>query len=323
MIDVTCQQCGAVYHSEQTHIGKHLRCSRCGCLVPISTHAQRAVAQQSPAFPDAASRKANTPSPKHPTRRFGRIYPFAIAAVAVAVGAVSLVLLRHPTVSKQGAAGLSNIEEPAQPQQNQKADNAMDFQTDASPATSPEASAQSPELQFKASDVEVQGESQPSARQKHVQAADPRPTHYHSLPTGSRIEEDVGTSGHGELTVENGTSEDAVARLFDAGTDQTVRWFFVQAHSSTQLAQIPQGTYRLTFTTGLNWVESEDTFSWRPSYSEFERAFEYSEQHDSEGLQYHSISVTLHSVPLGNVRTKAITREEFLKGHRHVALQRP
>ena len=81
------------------------------------------------------------------------------------------------------------------------------------------------------------------------------------------------------------------------------------------------------FTTGLNWVESnegdgEGTFSWHPAYSEFEHNFEFSEQRNSEGVHYHNISVTLHSVPAGNVRTRAITREEFLKGHRHVAAQR-
>lgn len=322
MINVTCQQCGAVYHSEETHIGKHLRCSRCACLVPISRQAERAVVQRSPAFPDATS-QASASSAKYPVRRFRPVYSFAIATTVVALAAVLLFLLLRPTATRQGADTLSNIEEQAQSRQNQKADHAVDFQPDASPATSPTASLQPPESQYKASDVEVQGESQSSTRQRHAQATDPRPTRYYSLPTDTRIEEDIGTSGHGKLTVENGTSEDAVARLSDASTDQTVRWFFVQAHSSAQMAQIPQGTYRLTFTTGLNWVESEDTFSWHPSYSEFERTFEYSEQHDSEGFQYHSISVTLNAVLLGNVRTKAITREEFLKGHRHVALRRP
>ncbi len=322
MIDVTCQQCGAVYHSDETHVGKHLRCSRCACLVPISTHAERAVVQQSPAFPDATS-QASTSSTKDPTRRLRRVYLFAIATTVVALVAVLLFLLWHPAATKPRTAELSNIDEPAQSQENQNADNRIDFRPDASVATSPEASAQPPELQYKASDIEVQGEGQPSTGRRHAHAADPRPTHYHSLPTDTRIEEDIGTSGHGELTVENGTSEDAVARLSDAATDQTVRWFFVQAHSSAQMAQIPQGIYRLTFTTGLNWVESEDTFSWHPSYNEFERTFEYSELHDSEGFQYHSISVTLNPVLLGNVRTKAITREEFLRGHRHVALQRP
>ncbi len=62
--------------------------------------------------------------------------------------------------------------------------------------------------------------------------------------------------------MENGTNEDAVVHLSDAGTDLIVRCFFVQAHSSAPVADIPQGTYRLTFTTGLNWVESKQTFSW-------------------------------------------------------------
>jgi hypothetical protein len=83
-----------------------------------------------------------------------------------------------------------------------------------------------------------------------------------------------------------------------------------------------EGTSQSSTRTGLNWVESKDTFSWHPAYSEYERSFDFSEQRDSDGVQYHSISVTLQGVPLGNVRTKTITREEFLKGHRHVALQR-
>ena len=115
----------------------------------------------------------------------------------------------------------------------------------------------------------------------------------------------ISTSGHGELTVKNGTSEDAVVRLSDAGTDQIVRCFFVRAHTSAHVAHIPQGTYRLAFTSGLNWVESEDTFSWHPSYSEFERTFAYSEEQDSEGVHYHSISVTLHPVPSGNCENES------------------
>jgi len=171
-------------------------------------------------------------------------------------------------------------------------------------------------------DFQIISEAPITKSDKPAHVADGRPTEYNSLPTGTRIEEDLGTGGHGELTVENGTSEDAVARLSDVANDETSRWFFVQAHSSAKVPQIPEGTYRLTFTTGLNWDESEDAFSWHPSYSEFDRTFEFREQRDSERVQYHSISVTLHPVRFGNVRTKTITREEFLKGHRHVALRR-
>lgn len=150
---------------------------------------------------------------------------------------------------------------------------------------------------------------------------DPRPTEYNSLPTETRIERDSGTQGHGELTVENGTTEDAVVRLSDATTDQTVRWFFVKAKSSARMTRIPQGIYRLAYTTGLNWVESDDAFSWQPTYDEFERQFQYDESRDSEGIQFHKISVTLNAVLLGKVHTRTISREEFLKGHHHIPLE--
>jgi len=50
-----------------------------------------------------------------------------------------------------------------------------------------------------------------------------------------------------------------------------------------------------------------------PSYNEFERTFQYSEQRDEEGVQYHDISVTLQPVRGGNVHTRNISRDEFLR----------
>jgi hypothetical protein len=153
-------------------------------------------------------------------------------------------------------------------------------------------------------------------------AASERPASYNSLPTGTRLQKDLGATGRGELGVENGTSEDAVVRLSLYGTGQTVRWFFVQAHSSAHIGEIQQGTYRLTYTTGLNWIEADDAFSWNPSYNEFERTIDFREESDSGGVKYHAITVTLNPVPSGNVRTKRITRDEFMKGHHHLAFQR-
>ena len=150
---------------------------------------------------------------------------------------------------------------------------------------------------------------------------DPRPTHYNSLPTGTRITEDVGTNGHGDLTISNSTNVDAVVRLYATPSSETVRWFFVQAYSRCSVNAIPEGTYTLAYTSGLDWIDSEDAFRWHPSYHQFERSLTYSEQSVEDGIQYHEISVTLHPVG-GNVRTKQISREEFLNGHRHMPLQR-
>jgi hypothetical protein len=209
--------------------------------------------------------------------------------ILLAVGAVSLIVYATHAGSPRGTANVSDID-------------ASHREPGAAPTI-------------------VDEEPVPKAAEPTAVAADPRPTEYNSLPTGTRIEGCVG-AGHGELKADNGTTEDAVVRLSEVATDRTVCWFSVQAHSTARMKHIPQGTYTLAFTTGLNWNESDDVFTWHPSYDQFDRVFEFNEQRDSERVQYKTISVTLNPVLFGNVRTKTITREEFLKGHRHVALQR-
>lgn len=308
MIDVTCSHCGTVYHSDATHVGKQLRCVQCGNLVSIAGSVEHAVMKQSPAVPDVKAHTEHPPSSKRRSR-VRIVYRFAIIATVVVAAVLLFVLLRYQTSSQANTVGPSDLaHEATQSQQNQTAEN--------SGVTHP----QQDQTIANNDRWQVVGE-EPNAHEstKAPMIADERPTDYRSLPTGTRIEPDVGINGHGTLTVRNGTSDDAVVRLSDMG-DHTVRWFFVKAHSSARTTHIPEGTYRLTFTTGLNWVAAQDGFSWHPSYREFERTFEYTEQHDSEGVQYDSISVTLNPVLFGNIRTRAITREEFLRGHRHLAL---
>ncbi len=265
-----------------------------------------AIAQQAP-FSPAVGRRPAPPSKK------SRRYVFAIVAT-LGVALVSLAFLRHPDSANQVPSKKSNIEAPKSLKATNTAENGgTAVGANTLPATQ----------DF--SDIEAFVPSPHEAgakKDRSLQAADPRPTKYNSLPTGTRIGKgDVCAGGHGELTVENGTPEDAVVRLSDVTTDQTVCWFFVQTQSSAHVSGIPQGSYKVRYSTGLNWVESEDSFSWRPSYSEFDRTFDYGEERDPEGVRYDAIRVTLHSVVSGNVRTRAITREEFLRGHRHVALQ--
>lgn len=286
MVSITCTQCRTVYYSEESHIGKHLRCARCGSHVPI-LRADSAVVRRSAAYPTAPSRMTNPDTATPAPRRVRRIGTLAIVSVLVAVGAVSVGAMRHHILAGHRSTNLSEAIEPV----------------DAAPPA-------------------ALGPQMDTTEGQRAAPADSKPAYYNSLPTGARIEEDIGTNGYGKLTVDNGTDEDAAVRLSATGGD-SLRWFFVKAHDSAIVEGIPEGVYTLTFTAGLNWVEPEETFTWQPSYSEFERAFEFSEQRYAEGVRYHSISVTLNPVILGNTRTRAITREEFLKGHSHLALLRP
>lgn len=284
MIDFVCPRCGTAYHSDESHIGKQIRCTNpeCQSLVPIV--------------------------PRRPVRRATnkRQWTYAIA-IPIAMLALCFLLLRQFLGPERGSATLR----PSSP-------------TPYLVVSPTPTSVRTPEDQNQATTITPPPGFSPdrpgSVRQR--QTADPRPSAYHSLPSGTRIEPDIATGGHGKFTAKNGSDKDAVVRLSDIVTDQTVRWFFVQAGSSADVEQIPQGSYRVSFTTGLNWIESEDRFSWHPSYIEFEKTFVYAERQHVEGIESQKYRVTLNPVLFGNARTKEITREEFLKGHHHVDLQR-
>src|ERR1035441_6772991 len=152
----------------------------------------------------------------------------AIAVPLPKAVVIWVAFLRSSSVSKQDISTSSRIQEQIPSQPNPSMETTDNFEVvNAEPAASRQA----------VGNV-----------RKPTKIADPRPTDYKSLPTGTRIEEDIGTGGHGELDVDNGTSEDAVVRLCDEATDQTLRWFFVQAHSSAHVARVPRGTFRLSFT---------------------------------------------------------------------------
>jgi DNA-directed RNA polymerase subunit RPC12/RpoP len=113
MINITCSRCGAVYHSEEAYVGKQLRCTKCGSVVPIVVEVARAVVQHSSSSPTIKSHTVNR-SPRH-----RRIYSFGAAAIVVAVAAISIALLRHPGVPRQGTT-LSDMKERPASQSREK-----------------------------------------------------------------------------------------------------------------------------------------------------------------------------------------------------------
>ena len=124
------------------------------------------------------------------------------------------------------------------------------------------------------------------------------------------------------LEIDNGTTEDAALRLYDESTGEITRCAFVKAHDSIRLTDIPEGTYGLKYTTGLDWKADAQTFHWLPSYDRFDRRFVYSEKRIGDEIQYHEIKATLHRVIGGSVRTVSITRDEFLRSDHDVSVQR-
>src|SRR5579864_6723984 len=85
MIDVTCPQCGVVYHTLEANVGKQILCTKCGYVITIVL----AVTHPSSSAP-AVNLRAKSSVAK------GRgIYKFAIVG-AVAVALIAFLVLRHP-----------------------------------------------------------------------------------------------------------------------------------------------------------------------------------------------------------------------------------
>jgi hypothetical protein len=323
MLDMTCRQCGAIYHADPAHLGKRLRCTQCGSIIVIENPQPAAVPLKSG---DAQPREhshgvsVNATVRMHSSRR--AIY-LGVSALIVSSFAIWWWHSRPqiPVVGQRGQVGSavtqqSDIHEGRPEQANSTVRNVPpDTQRNvvSNPFGTVPHDGNNP---F----AEARSDQSHAASLDSAKTLDPRPKHYHSLPSGTRLSDDVGMDGHGKLSISNQTDLDAVARLYDRSTLETVRWFFVRADSSCIVNSIPQGEYILAYTTGLDWDDSEDVFRWNPSYHEFETAINYSEETDTNGVRYHEISITLHPVMGGNVRAKSISRADFLKGHRHVPM---
>jgi hypothetical protein len=320
MLDITCRQCGAIYHADPAHFGKRLRCTQCGSIIVIENPQPAAVPLKAGnAQPRAHSQDVSVNATvRRPNFRW------AIYLVASALIVSSFAVWwwhsrpQTPVVDHRGQVGSgvtqqSDIHE-GRPEEANSTARKVPPDRERKVVSNPfDKVPQDGKNPF----AEAHSEQSHTPSSDSANTPDPRPKHYHSLPSGTRLSDDIGIGGHGKLSISNRTNLDAVARLYDRSTLETVRWFFVKANGAVTVISIPQGDYVLAYTTGLDWVDSEDAFRWNPSYHEFETAITYSEQSDKSRIQYDEISVTLHTVMGGNVRTKSISRADFLKGHRH------
>lgn len=107
-----------------------------------------------------------------------------------------------------------------------------------------------------------------------------------SLPTGTRIIPDGATSGHGELTADNGNRLDACLVLIDAASGVRVRKIYIKAGDSFTLKNISPGNYRVYFAIGSDWDSSDNKFKRDASYARFDEPFSYDEVDNGRKTDY-------------------------------------
>ena len=122
--------------------------------------------------------------------------------------------------------------------------------------------------------------------------------------------------GLGELSVKNGTSNDAVLKLVSTIIGKSILTIYVRRNSNYTIKKIKDGNYKLYFVTGRHYDEDSSVFLQDCSFSEFSDDFLFYtiKEHLADKIRtdYSVFEITLHMIPGGTARTNAITKKKFL-----------
>ncbi|MFH1792143.1 MAG: hypothetical protein ABH819_00680 [Patescibacteria group bacterium] len=134
------------------------------------------------------------------------------------------------------------------------------------------------------------------------------PVNYTRLANGTILSSTINNgNSQGTLEIDNGTNDDAIAKLVDINNQSTVITVFIQATSKFTITNISDGKYDLLFHTGKDWSKEKKKFLFNPSYSKFEDDFKYT----TTSKKYTIYEVTLNPVMGGTAKTDSVTESEF------------
>ncbi|MDR1918912.1 MAG: hypothetical protein LBQ65_04615, partial [Tannerellaceae bacterium] len=127
-----------------------------------------------------------------------------------------------------------------------------------------------------------------------------------------------------EITIKNGTSQDAAVILLNTETESCMRNIYIRANNSFTIKQIPEGIYKMKYFQGDYWnpklnngegfpiggFSKNISFSMPSSSKDY--FIMYKEKTDN-GYNYPTYTVTLHTVVNGNMKTKKISKDIFFE----------
>jgi curved DNA-binding protein CbpA len=127
-----------------------------------------------------------------------------------------------------------------------------------------------------------------------------------------------------EITVKNGTNQDAIVIFINIYTDKCMRNIYIGAHNAYTITQIPEGTYKMKCYYGNEWDSGLNSgvgfpiggFKRNASFempSSSKDYFEMQKEETHEGYNYSTYTVTLHKVVNGNMHTKDISKNDFFE----------
>jgi hypothetical protein len=131
-----------------------------------------------------------------------------------------------------------------------------------------------------------------------------------SLPTGTLIEPSQG-GGRSQLLVKNGNPEDAVVKLVDRASGQTLRFVYVQANQEVTLKDLGNCDCDLRFAKGIDWGAEQKQFRRNLGLMAFSDPIKFATWREGNMEYWSVVEVTLHPTEGGTAQTKAIDPDKF------------
>jgi len=120
---------------------------------------------------------------------------------------------------------------------------------------------------------------------------------------------DGSRGGLGRLTVNNGTSSDAVVTLTRGS--RTAFSLYVRKGGKATVRSVNSGAYTVYFTTGEDWNGGKRSFTRGCSFEKFDDKANFRTVRVSGGTQYTVLTFTLNKVFGGNASTSTVPPGEF------------
>jgi hypothetical protein len=116
-------------------------------------------------------------------------------------------------------------------------------------------------------------------------------------------------SGRGEITAENVPDHDSAVTLSQDG--RAVGSFYVARGETAQMANIPDGTYDIFFTSGVDWDGREFTRSC--TFQRFDKTQTFATTEAQNRITYTKLTVILYPAPNGNAQVVDVPPDSFPK----------
>ncbi|MEU8176793.1 hypothetical protein AB0C14_28295 [Microbispora hainanensis] len=115
--------------------------------------------------------------------------------------------------------------------------------------------------------------------------------------------------GRGSLTVKNGGTQDGVVTLVRGGRKAVS--FYVRKGSTAKVSNIKDGTYRVYFTTGVDYDRGARAFTRNCGFSKFDDAVKFQTVYSGYSVRWSDWTLTLDAVFGGNATTSDVDPDAF------------